>query len=217
MKKFTLDIGKLIKNKKKISNLIERFDVIIFDLDETIYPLSLFDQIVFKEIILMLKKKIKLNYNKSYNYLITNKRTKKKLFDCFIKKFKLKINKKILVNFYQNFKPKNKKNITKYTILDILKKYKNKKLFLVTEGHLQRQKNKIAFLGIKKFFKKIIILDGRYNRNLKPSTLGLGKIKKFLNTENTLYIGDSIKDKKLAENLKVNFYKFDISRYYYYE
>ena len=43
-----------------------------------------------------------------------------------------------------------------------------KKLFLVTNGNILRPKNKIYYLSIKKYFKKIYILDGK-TKKLKPS------------------------------------------------
>ena len=100
-----------------------------------------------------------------------------------------------------------KVNSLKKLILDNQKK----KLFLVTNGNILRQKNKIYYLGIKKYFKKIYILDGK-TKKLKPSVKSVvyltRQIKKWGN-KNSVYIGDNLNvDKNFAKNLKVFFIHF---------
>ena len=89
--------------------------------------------------------------------------------------------------------------------------YLKKNLFLVTNGHFKRQENKIYHLGIKKYFKKIYILDGK-KKKLKPSIKNVkylvNQIAKFGNKK-SVYIGDDLNiDKNFAKNLKITFIYF---------
>ena len=218
MEKHIIDIGKLSIKKKNILKYLHNYSLIIFDLDNTIFPLYYYDKIIFKHIAKELSTKLKINRTDLYNFLIYKKfvkKTNKKLFNLFIKHFKLsnKISEKRLVKFYQYYSKIS--NFNPPSIIDILKKIKNKKkkLMLITEGNSVRQKNKIKSLGIEKLFDYIIILDGKYNRKYKPSTNGIKKFLKIIKMNSSIYLGDTHNDKKLSSLLGSKFYYFDISKF----
>ena len=219
MKKLFIDIGKLSQIKKKLKKKTINYNVIIFDLDNTIYPLYFFDYYVFKDMSISLEKKFKVDRKKIFQFLINHKHILKKnikLFDDMIDFFKFHklIKKNKLISYYQNFRLKNSLKFP--SIKSLLEELsKKKKLILITEGHYKRQKKKIDFLKINFFFKHIFILDGKYNRKFKPSTKGLKKISKFVKSSKTLYVGDSNKDSLLAKRLKVDFHLFDQSKLLY--
>ena len=48
MEKHIIDIGKL-SDKKNILKLLYNYELIIFDLDDTIFPLIYYDKIIFKK------------------------------------------------------------------------------------------------------------------------------------------------------------------------
>ena len=217
MTKFIIDTGKLSNNKKQLLNILNKFKLVIFDLDDTIFPLYCYDIIVFRNLIKKISQKNKINKKKAFNYLVTEKhfkKSKQKLFSIFLKKFNLvnKVSEKSLVNFYQNhsiiknFRPPSLKNLIKN-----LKK-KNIKLLLITEGYMKRQNNKIKSLGIENLFDYKIILDGKNNRKYKPSVVGLKKYLKIIKKNNTIYLGDSKKDKQISKKLNISFYYFNISK-----
>ena len=217
MTKFIIDIGKLSKSKKKLFNVLKKFELVIFDLDDTIYPLYYYDKIIFKNLIRKINQRHRININKAFNYLLEKKfikKSKQKLFNEFLKKFNLekKISEKSLVNFYQNysfindFRTPSLKNLIKEL------KRKNIKLMLITEGYMKRQNNKINSLGIQNLFDYKIILDGKNNRKYKPSVVGLKKYFKIIKKNNTIYIGDSKKDKQISKKLNISFYYFNISK-----
>ena len=83
---------------------------------------------------------------------------------------------------------------------------------LITEGNKIRQQNKIKSLGIDKVFDYKIILDGKNNKNFKPSDSGIKKYLHIIRKNKSIYLGDSIKDELLSKKLNVNFYHFDISK-----
>jgi FMN phosphatase YigB (HAD superfamily) len=78
----------------------------------------------------------------------------------------------------------------------------------VTNGNIKRQSNKIKYLGISRYFKKIFILDG-INKMVKPSIKDVIFLSKFIKKNKCLksvYVGDNIiSDKKFARNLKIPF------------
>ncbi len=217
MTKFIIDIGKLSKSKKKILNILKNFELVIFDLDDTIFPLYYYDKIIFKTLIRKINRKHRININKAFNYLIAKKfveKSKQKLFYEFLKKFNLekKISEKSLVSFYQNYSfIKNFRTPSLKNLIIKLKK-ENIKLMLITEGYMKRQNNKIKSLGIENLFDYKIILDGKNNRKYKPSVVGLKKYLKIIKKNNTIYLGDSKKDKQISKKLNINFYYFNISK-----
>ena len=217
--KYFIDTGKLTKSVNKLRIYLKDYEKIIFDLDDTIFPLFYYDKIVFEQLAKFLKKKFKLDNKVTFNYLIESKYKRKKnnkLFYRLIKRFKLKevISENDLVDFYQNFKSKKSKQFP--TIINLLKelKLKKKKLTLVTEGHYDRQRNKIEFLKIYSLFDQIFILDNRFKRKYKPSIEGLKKLNSYKKFK-TIYVGDTEKDRLTAKNLGIKFFKFNISKYLY--
>ena len=218
MEKYTIDIGKLIIKKKKIFKYLSGFDLIIFDLDNTIFPLYYYDKIIFEKISELLSKKSTIYKKDLFNFLIKSKFNKKKnnrLFKLFINNFNLTniTSEKKLVDFYQNFKVVKNFNPPSLIKIIINLKKKGKKMMLITEGNKQRQINKIKSLGIENLFDYKIVLDGKYNRKYKPSTKGVKKYSKLFKMYQSIYLGDSKKDQKLSDKLNIKFYKFDISSF----
>ena len=214
MEKHIIDIGKLTIKKKKILKYLHNYNLIIFDLDNTVFPLFYYDKIIFKKISQKINKQTNIQNKKLFNYLIYNKfrKNKERLFYFFLKEFNLNkvVSEKKLVNYYQNFKfIKNFKPPSLINIIKDLKKNR-KKLMLITEGNKRRQMNKIKSLGIENLFDYKIILDGKYNRKYKPSMKGVTKYIKLFKMYKSIYLGDSQKDKKLSNKLNIKFYKFDI-------
>ncbi len=218
MRKFYLDTGKLIKKKKVLLSQLSKFDLVIFDLDDTIFPLIYYDYLIFNKLCEKIFKIHGVKKKNIVNFLLYEKhikKTKKKLFKLLIFKFKLKykFKEKLLVDFYQNFKIK--EIFKPPSLINIILELKKKQieLMIITEGHKIRQYNKIKLLKIKNYLNHLIVLDGKYNRKFKSSIKNLKKFKNIILNKNTIYIGDSNKDLKLANKLKVKFYKFDISKY----
>ena len=205
-----------ISNKNELHNKIQEFDLIIFDLDDTIYEEKKYDIAALKSVSIYLEKKIFFKRDKIFNDLkkLRFKKSKPLIFNTYLnklnipkKKFGYLVKKSIYI--FQSYKCENLKKVNSLKKL-ILNNHK-KKLFLVTNGNILRQKNKIYYLGIKKYFKKIYILDGKKTK-LKPSIKSvvylIKQIKKWGN-KNSVYIGDNLNvDKNFAKNLKVSFIHF---------
>jgi len=202
---------RLIDLKKKLS----KYQIIIFDLDDTIFSQQNYDTPALILVSKLIEKKIGISAKVIFQKLRKQKKIRRGkapqlLFNNFFKN--IKIDKKNLtiskcVSMFQNFECKNLAN-SKSLKLFIKNLYKDRTLFLVTNGNVARQNKKIKYLGIKKFFKRIYILDG-VRKKIKPSIANTDTLVKFLKTHEDLkavYVGDNmVSDKKFAKNLKIDF------------
>ena len=206
-------------SKLQLKKKLKKYQIIIFDLDDTIYPQKNYDNPALLSVSKYLSKKISLDEKKIFLNLRRIKplrRGKKpnKIFDSFLQKFSKNENKilvKKLVNIFQSYsctELKNSPSLKK--TLGELCIYKD--LFLVTNGNLNRQLKKIKYLGISKYFRKIFILDG-VKKKLKPSINDVNYLVKYLNKnkkKKAVFVGDNlVSDKNFAKNLKINFIHFE--------
>ena len=207
------------KNKTELKKKIEKFKIIIFDLDDTIYKEKNYDLGALENVSKFLESKVnekKSNIFKNLKSLRFKKKGNKLIFNKFLNSQKL--NKREIkylseksTEIFQSYRCKNLKNVS--SLKKIIKYfYKKKLLFLVTNGNETRQKNKIHYLGINKYFKKIFILDGKKNK-LKPSIKSVKYLIKEINKiggENCVYVGDNLYiDKIFAKNLHIPFLHFE--------
>ena len=207
------------KNKTELKKKIEKFKIIIFDLDDTIYKEKNYDLGALENVSKFLESKVnekKSNIFKNLKSLRFKKKFNKLIFNKFLNSQKL--NKREIkylseksTEIFQSYRCKNLKNVS--SLKKIIKYfYKKKLLFLVTNGNETRQKNKINYLGINKYFKKIFILDGKKNK-LKPSIKSVKYLIKEINKiggKKCVYVGDNLYiDKIFAKNLHIPFLHFE--------
>jgi len=161
-------------NLANLKKKLFKFDILIFDLDDTIYPQKNYDTPALFSVSKFIKKKTNLKILDIFKKLRKLKKIRrgnppKFLFNVFFKNIKIKYKNSIVVKcirLFQNYKCKElkKSKSLKYIIENL---YKTKILFLVTNGNIKRQNNKIKYLKIRKYFKKIFILDGKKKKK-KP-------------------------------------------------
>ena len=198
-----------MQKKKNLDNILKNFEIIIFDLDDTLISISKYDELVFKKICDVI---IKIKKKKVLDKLKTLRKLELKTFkriNIFNKIFNNK-NSKLATKIYNSYYPKSFK--IKKSNVKILENLKTKKkiLYLVTNGNKKRQMNKIKNLGILKYFKKIYVMDGN-KKKFKPSTSSLSSLKKIIRSKKAVMIGDSKIDEQFAKNLKVKYIKFTTS------
>ena len=200
-------------NLANLKKKLFKFDILVFDLDDTIYPQKNYDTPALLSVSKFIQKKTNLKILDIFKKLRKLKKIRrgnppKFLFNVFFKNIKIKYKNSIVVKcirLFQNYKCKElkKSKSLKYIIENL---YKTKILFLVTNGNIKRQNNKIKYLRIRKYFRKIFILDGK-KKKTKPSTNNVKSLVKFISTHKdfkAVYIGDNIiSDKKFAKNLKI--------------
>jgi len=210
-----------IKSKIILKKKLKRYDIIVFDLDDTIYPQKNYDNPSLSQVSKHLSKIVNINDKQIFKELrkikpLRRGRKPTLIFNLFLTKF-INLNKKKMVNklvkIFQNYDCKElQKSPSLKKILE--KIYLKKDLFLVTNGNYLRQLNKIKYLGISKFFKKIFILDG-IKKSIKPSIKDVKYLVKYLNMnkkKKAVFVGDNlVSDKNFAKNLKINFIHYEFS------
>jgi putative hydrolase of the HAD superfamily len=204
--------------KKKLLN----YNIIIFDLDDTIYSQKDYDNPALLQVSKYLTKIIKKDKNIIFKKLRSLKKIRrglapKPVFDIFLKDYKNINKKKIIsscISLFQKYECKELKNSKSLKIL-LKDMYKQKTLFIVTNGPKVRQENKIKYLKIKGYFKKIFILDG-VKKEIKPSITNVKYLVRYLKKNKNLksvFVGDNkVSDYRFAKNLKIEFvyYQFPI-------
>ena len=160
----------ILSKKKKLINKIKTYDLIIFDLDNTIFNLKYFDREAILKVSDYFNNILKIQKDKIFKVLIKNKNNEMKknlkldIFNSLLISHDIKNTKNIVKNCIRIYQNHIMKKITfDKTLLEEIKYlHKNKKdLYLVTNGNYRRQFNKIKSLKIEKYFKKIHILDNK--------------------------------------------------------
>jgi len=183
--------------------------IIIFDLDDTLYPEITFVKSGIREVSIFLSQEFNLSSSKLQNYMIDylSKYGRSEMFNNVLSLHNL--NKKHIVNkclsIYRSHSPKIKLYQDAISCLDLLKDYKK---YLVTDGNVLVQRNKIEALGIKKYFIQTIPTYQYGVKYSKPSIYCFELIRKKefgINPSCILYVGDN--PHKDFVNIKANGYR----------
>ena len=212
-----------IKSFKNLRLKINPYQILIFDLDNTIYDQNDYDFPAIKKVSIYLSRKINEKQNKIFEKLIKLKKKKNILiFNKFLKNYNLSDHYssnliKQSIKIFQNYRCKElNRSVSLYPLLKSI--HKKKKIYLVTNGNNTRQNNKIKFLKIRKFFRKIYILDG-IRKELKPSIKSVDYIQNLIlknGLKNAVFIGDNKSlDRNFAKNLKITFINFNFQKFHY--
>lgn len=168
--------------------------ILVFDLDDTLYPEKTFVDSGFKAVANFLSLNFELNADQIFIEMtrILSGNGRGLIFDQLLKNnnifSKSLVKRCISIYRYHN------SDITLYADASyFLKNYENDSIYLVTDGNKLVQDKKIKALGLQKYFKKIFITHRYGLRNAKPSTYCFDMIRKIENTnwENIAYIGDN--------------------------
>ena len=184
-----------VDNILDIKNYIKDVEVVIFDLDDTLYNEVDYVKSGYKKISDLFPS-IKNMYEQLWNvFLNGGKAIDVVLNDNNLIKYKDKC-----IDIYRNQIPNIK--IDK-KVLNLLNEIKPKKLGMITDGRPEGQKAKIKALNIEELFDYIIITDelgGIEYR--KPNEKAFVLMKEFFNCDynKMVYIGDNIKKDFIAPN-----------------
>ncbi len=168
--------------------------LVIFDLDDTLYPEIEFVMSGFREVSKIIAKDFKISCNYIFKMLKNEyKKDRKFVFNRVIEEFEsydVDYVKK-LVDIYRTHKPKINLYDDVNKILPILKNYLY--LGIITDGYPITQMLKIKALEIESYFDKIIY-TGEKEGYSKPSSLPfLDILREFsLSPYEAIYIGDNI-------------------------
>tara|TARA_Y100001954_G_C15604304_1_gene499636 strand:+ start:35 stop:652 length:618 start_codon:yes stop_codon:yes gene_type:complete len=194
--------------------IINNYQNFIFDLDDTLYDEILYLKHAYNRISEHIA--VKFGYSKKiiFSYLISEflHFGRHKLFDKLLDEFKLrKENINDILNILRtvHFENKLSLNSESYKVLSFLIKNK-KRVFIVTNGNIVQQKNKVNNIDWRGFENNInFIYANEFER--KPSNMSFLHLVKFfkINRKDTIMIGDSVVDENFAINSKIKFMYID--------
>jgi len=169
--------------------------VLVFDMDDTLFPESDFVYSGFKEVDQFLKNKLSINnfFDRACEKFTLGDRGY--IFNQFLDEINydgdiIELVKE-LVGVYRSHKPR----IKLHSDAEWALKYYSElaPLVLLSDGYLETQKNKFESLNIDKYFQKYYFTDQWGSQYWKPSTFGFEKIEldyKLYNSE-FVYISDN--------------------------
>lgn len=196
--------------------LLSRYSVFIFDLDDTVYPEIEYLTRAYKYIsdcIIAKEGKQTTNSDEIFDFLLNTfkKSGRNSLFQKLQAKYELKHFK--IEDFLYCLRnvpiPANTIKVYKEVeaLLNNLVEY-NKKLYILTNGNINQQKNKVNIVDIPHKDKISLIYASTKGPLLqKPSPYYINKISKESNVikEQLLFIGDSLTDQQTAINAEISF------------
>jgi len=168
--------------------------ILIFDLDDTLYPEITYVKSGLKEVSLFLYNNFdidkELAYLEMYQFLRIHGRGK--IFDNILITHDIFTKKNLnkCISVYRKHKPK----IELYKdAKECIRRFKNFKKYIVTDGNIIVQRNKIKSLDLNSSFEKIIPTYQYGISFSKPSLNCFNMILSYENTkpENMIYIGDN--------------------------
>ncbi|HRE73121.1 MAG TPA: HAD-IA family hydrolase [Flavobacteriales bacterium] len=170
--------------------------VIVFDLDDTLYPEITYVHSGFKAVAKFLAEEYRLSSSKIYKefILVLEKEGRGKVFDVVLKSnaiYSKTLVRKCL-SVYRNHYPE----IHLFPgVKKMLKSLKSYRLFIVTDGNKHVQAKKIDALGLNGYVEHAYITYRYGTKNMKPSVYCFELIAKRTNTffPEMVYVGDNPK------------------------
>ena len=168
--------------------------ILIFDLDETLYPEITYVESGFEAVAHFLTKSIDMSEEAIHQELVNilNENGRGKTFDILLRRYELHTKKLVqkCVSQYRGHLP----NIALYDdAIRLLDSLQHQNLYLVTDGNKAVQQNKIVALNLDVWFKKIFITHRYGVKSAKPSLYCFEKIKQMekCEWEDLIYVGDN--------------------------
>jgi len=207
MKRSFVDTG--VDSISRLRRGLLKYEQIIFDLDNTIFPEEVFDRAAFAQIALEFNSTSESEISQFVNQAIIFKSlSRENLFNRLFPNFN-HVQILEVVDYYQGFRfgP----CLADYSIKRVIEEMYllGKDMYLVTNGHPVRQKNKIIDLSIGDFFKSIYICHPLTQYNLKPDPNVLNCIEKDGCLSNCVMVGDdALIDGEFARSKEMDYYQF---------
>ena len=175
--------------------------ILIFDLDDTLYPEITFVESGFRAVATYLKNLYGLDYEQSLEFMELTLRNhgRGKIFDLVLLHNGLYTASRVTscINEYRAHIPDIKPYPSALTFLSTWKS----PLYLVTDGNKLVQATKINALNINTYFKKIFITHRYGLHRAKPSPYYFDLLKNRKCTEDLIYVADNPKKDFVSLNL----------------
>jgi len=189
--------------------------ILVFDMDDTIFPEIDFVYSGFKKVDFFLKNELNIYnfFDKACEKFLLGNRSD--IFNQFLKEVNyegdINVLVKKLVHIYRSHKP----DISLYNDAIWALKYYSKQvpLVLLTDGYFKTQQNKVESLNIDEYFEKYYYTDKWGKNYWKPNTFVFEKVQNdFISTDsNFVYISDNPEKDFIAPN-KLNWNSIYIKR-----
>ncbi|TSJ41998.1 HAD family hydrolase [Fluviicola chungangensis] len=171
--------------------------IIVTDLDDTLYPEIEFVYSGFREVSAYLSKTFGIDAEESFQIMLRELKSngRGKVFDSVLEKHHINTtsNRKKCLSVYRSHKPE----LTLYPEAErFLKRFSGHTKYLVTDGNVRVQRNKIEALGLRSHFIKTIPTYQYGIAYSKPSTFCFEKILSWegqKSPDELVYIGDNPK------------------------
>ena len=190
--------------------VIDRFNYFLFDLDNTLYPEIKYLDEAYLNISKFLENKTSIKSENIYEFLISRFKNKGRcnLFNEMFYHFKIdSIFLDDILTVLRNYKTQNKISLypNYYDILPIIIN-NSKKVFVITNGNVIQQKNKVKNIEWNSIDKDLTFIYANQYK-CKPSNESFNFIKNqyVLKEDKTIMIGDSTVDEQFAKNCGINF------------
>lgn len=179
--------------------------IIVFDLDDTLYPEFEFVKSGFIEVHSYLKLEYSIDnfFEKAWSKFLNGNRGF--IFNEVLNELGYRGNIKqlveILIDIYRSHSPSIELyEDAKWALENYSKKYK---LALISDGYLQTQKNKVAKLNIERYFQKLYFTDFWGGEFWKPNPMVFEKVQNDFNLfgQDLVYIGDNLTKDFIGPNL----------------
>ena len=198
----------------ELLNKIMDYDSIIFDLDDTIYPQYIYDEAVYVE---MEKALVKAGCDASGvgDYLACKRKEKgsgyKFLFDDAINYLGVdNFTVGDFIDIYLDVNPDIE--ISNNLIAINHDQLKDKKIFIVTNGHRSVQERKLSKISGIDCVDLAIVCDAKKPEQLKPNLWAFEEIKSKFDIGRVLFIGDNIGvDGQFASRAGIDFLHYEFS------
>lgn len=200
--------------------IILEYDYLLIDLDNTIIPEIAFLKDAYMNIGLSIEKTYNISSSEIYSYLVKefHKAGRSKLFDKLLRKFSLEpsyLN--FLLDIMRSTVIENKIQIfpeARVILESALNE--NKKIFVVTNGNVQQQINKVQSIAWEGLDERLIFVYANLFEP-KPSISLWSFIMSNLDSHSRkgIMIGDSHVDKQFALNCGIDFYQASWYKSYY--
>ena len=177
--------------------IIETNQVVVFDLDDTLYNEVDFLKSAYKEIAIKIAIEINVSNEIVYDDMLAYFFNNKNVFEDILLKYNSCLNVSELLNLYRKHKPQINLSEDKIEVLNYFKS-KNLSLGLLTDGRSVQQRNKIEALNLNQWFTEIVISEEFGSE--KPNINNFKHFEDMFGSGNYFYIGDNIKKDFVAPN-----------------
>jgi len=177
--------------------ILETNNVVVFDLDDTLYSEVDFLKSAYKEIAIKIAFKINVSNEIVYKDMLEYFYAKKNVFEDILLKYNSHLNVLELLNLYRNHKPQINLSEDKIEVLNFFKS-KHVSLGLLTDGRSVQQRNKIEALNLNQWFTEIVISEEFGSE--KPNINNYTHFENTFGHGNYYYIADNLSKDFISPN-----------------